>query len=439
MKITYFFFFALFVGFSFTLAQNQQLQFDGVDDFCNVLNAETLFSNLDVFTVEVWIKGTDFSNAPIFIGSSSNEVLFGIASAEGIAFNTSFFSAGSFVGTLPGTFPADGMWHHVACVRTGPGAGHGKIYIDGVDQTDPTANTPGAAVTLSGNLTFGVGLVGLGSYFINGAMDDLRIWNVERSQGAINNNMNVELAGNEAGLIGYWRFNEGSGQDILDSQTNGTQYNGTLGTDNNPASDDPTRILDPNLPLPVELVSFNSSVHNNTVELSWITATEINNLGFDVERKAESGSYSKIGFVPGNGTSTEYSNYSFTDVLDKAGTYHYRLKWIDYDGSFEYSGSVQVEIEIIPILFKLEQNYPNPFNPSTTISYSLPEPGMTKLEVYNSLGQKVEEIVNEFLESGNHQTLFNAENLASGLYIYRIEVVGASKTYRSSKVMSLVK
>lgn len=101
--------------------------------------------------------------------------------------------------------------------------------------------------------------------------------------------------------------------------------------------------------------------------------------------------------------------------------------------------SILVEIELIPILFKLEQNYPNPFNPSTTISYSLPEPGMTKLEVYNSLGQKVQEIVNEFLESGNHQTFFNAENLASGLYIYRIEVVSASKTYRSSKVMSLVK
>ena len=435
MKIIYFFFFTLFVGFSFTLAQNQQLLYDGVDDFCNVPNAETLFSNLDVFTVEVWINGTDFSTSPIFIGSSSDNILFGIGT-EAVAFGTNFIGSGFLVWTVAGALPADGLWHHVACVRAGPGAGQGKIYIDGVDQTDPTQNTPGSITTLSGNLTIGVGLT---SFFTNGAMDDLRIWNVERTQAAINNNMNIELAGNEAGLIGYWRFNEGSGQDILDSQTNGTQHNGTLGADNNTASDDPTRIQDPNLPLPVELVSFNSSVSNNIVELSWITATEINNLGFEVERKSENGVFDKIGFVGGNGTTTNFSNYSFTDVLDKAGTYYYRLKQIDYDGSFEYSSSVQVEIEIIPILFKLEQNYPNPFNPSTTISYSLPEPGMTKLEVYNSLGQKVQEVVNEFLESGNHQTLFNAENLASGLYIYRIEVVGASKTYRSSKVMSLVK
>ena len=436
MKIIYFFFFTLFVGFSFTLAQNQQLQYDGVDDFCNVPNGVTLFSNLDVFTVEVWINGTDFSNGPIFIGSSSDNMLFGIA-GDVVAFSTQ--GGGFLVLSVAGSMTADGLWHHVACVRAGSGAGQGKVYIDGVDQTDPNNNTPNATITLSGNLTFGVGLVSQGSYFINGAMDDLRIWNVERSQAEINNNMNVELAGNEAGLIGYWRFNEGSGQDILDSQTNGTQYNGTLGADNNTASDDPTRIQDPNLPLPVELVSFNSSVSNNIVELSWITATEINNLGFEIERKSENGVFDKIGFVGGNGTTTNYSNYSFTDVLNTAGIYYYRLKQIDYDGSFEYSGSVQAEVEIIPILFKLEQNYPNPFNPSTTISYSLPEAGITKLAVYNSLGQKVQEIVNEFLESGNHQTLFNAENLASGLYIYRIEVVGASKTYRSSKVMSLVK
>ncbi len=435
MKKIYFPFFALFLFLSVSLAQNQQLLFDGVDDFCNVPNAETLFSNLDVFTVEVWINGTDFSNAPIFIGSNSDNILFGIG-FDLVAFGTNFIGGGFLVLTVAGALPADGLWHHVACVRAGPGVGQGKIYIDGVDQTDPTQNTPGSITTLSGNLTLGVGL---GSFFINGAMDDLRIWNVERSQAEINNNMNVELAGNEAGLIGYWRFNEGSGQDILDSQTNGTQHNGTLGADNNTASDDPTRIQDPNLPLPVELVSFNASVSNNIVELSWITATEINNLGFEVERKSENGVFDKIGFVEGNGTTTEYSNYSFIDVLNKAGTYHYRLKQIDYDGSSEYSGSILVEIELIPILFKLEQNYPNPFNPSTTISYSLPEPGMTKLEVYNSLGQKVQEIVNEFLESGNHQTFFNAENLASGLYIYRIEVVSASKTYRSSKVMSLVK
>jgi len=431
MKKIYFPFFALFLFLSVSLAQNQQLLFDGVDDFCNVPNAETLFSNLDVFTVEVWINGTDFSINPIFIGSSSDNILFGIG-PEAVAFGTNFTGGGFLVWTVAGALPADGLWHHVACVRAGPGAGQGKIYIDGVDQTDPTQNTPGSITTLSGNLTIGVGLT---LFFTNGAMDDLRIWNVERSQAEINNNMNVELAGNEAGLIGYWRFNEGSGQDILDSQTNGTQHNGTLGADNNTASDDPTRIQDSGLPLPVELTSFTANVNNEgNVILIWSTATEINNQMFEIERKSIDGQYATIGFVNGYGTTTEPQEYSFFDNTVGTGTYFYRLKQIDFGGQYEYSDEIEVEVNA-PLTFGLDQNYPNPFNPVTTISYSIPVEGLVTLKVYNTLGEEVAKLVEELKQAGNYTVKFNATSLISGTYFYRLQ----TENYTETKKMILLK
>ena len=436
MKKSYIFFTSLILFISVSLAQNEQLLYDGIDDFCDVPSAEVLFSNLNVFTVEVWIKSSNILNAPIFIGSGSSEILFGIASSAQVAFSTSFTTSGGLVFSLPGSFPADGMWHHVACVRSGTGAGQGKIYIDGVDQTDPTTNTTVNSIPLGGNLTFGVGL---GTFYLNGAMDDLRVWNVARTQTQINNNMNIQLTGSETGLIGYWKFNEGSGQIILDSQTNGTIYNGTLGASASPGTDDPTRIQDPTLPLPVELVSFNSSIIANIAELSWITASEINNMGFDVERKSESDSYTKIGFVSGNGTTTDYSYYSFVDVISQSGVYFYRLKQIDFDGSFNYSNEISIEIKSVPQTFNLEQNYPNPFNPATNISYTLPETGFVNLTVYNSLGEKVTELVNKVEESGKHDVVFSAGNLSSGLYIYKLSLSGERNTYTISKVMSLVK
>jgi len=429
------FFFSILITLTFStaFAQNEQLQFDGTDDFCNVPNAEVLFSNLDVFTFEAWLNTTDISNFPIFIGGSSNSIIFGLTSSGAVAFTTST----DIVYSLPGKFPADGIWHHVACVRTGPNPGQGKIYIDGIDQTDPAFNTPGTTLTLSGDLTFGVGLT---TFFLNGAMDEIRIWSVERSQANINNNMNVELAGNEAGLIGYWKFNEGSGQEILDSQTNGTQHNGTLGADNNPASDDPTRIQDPALPLPVELVSLTSSVNGNTVELSWITGSEINNLGFDVERKSENSDFTKVGFVSGNGTTTEFSNYSFIDVVSNAGTYYYRLKQIDFDGTSQYSNDVSVEVETIPMAFSLQQNYPNPFNPSTKIKFSLAAESNVTLTVFDIMGQEVANLINGNLEAGSHEFNFDASNLNSGVYFYRINTTGVDGiNFSSVKKMILSK
>ena len=172
--------------------------------------------------------------------------------------------------------------------------------------------------------------------------------------------------------------------------------------------------------VPVELASFNASVNENTVTLSWITATELNNSGFEVLCSSEPEIWEKIGFVQGNGTTTEINYYSFTDDNLLEGNYAYRLKQVDLDGTYEYSNIVYVDI-ITPIEFELSQNYPNPFNPSTTIKFSIPEGSQISLKIYNSLGQEIETLINRFMEAGVHEINFNAVGLISGMYFYRLD------------------
>jgi len=186
--------------------------------------------------------------------------------------------------------------------------------------------------------------------------------------------------------------------------------------------------------VPVELVSFNASVDDNTVTLSWITATELNNLGFEVERSGEVEDWEKIGFVSGNGTTTEINYYSFTDENLLEGSYTYRLKQVDLDGTYEYTKIINVDI-ITPIEFELSQNYPNPFNPSTTIKFSIPEGSQVSLRIYNSLGQEIKELVNRFMESGVHTVNFNAVGLNSGMYFYKLN----AGEFNQVRKMTLIK
>ncbi len=189
--------------------------------------------------------------------------------------------------------------------------------------------------------------------------------------------------------------------------------------------------------VPVELTSFTASSNGADVELNWTTATETNNQGFQVERALSSTlpvqEWAQVGFIPGFGTTTEPKTYSFIDTKLEVGTYTYRLKQVDFDGSYEYSDEINVEVEI-PIEYALEQNYPNPFNPSTTIKYSIPEDGFVKLAVYNMLGEEVAAIVNTTQKAGRYEVSFNASQMSSGVYIYRIE---ASNFTATKKLMLL--
>jgi hypothetical protein len=185
--------------------------------------------------------------------------------------------------------------------------------------------------------------------------------------------------------------------------------------------------------VPVELTSFTANQNNDIVELSWITATETNNQGFEVQR-SNGGEFETIAFVEGHGTTTEVQAYSYSDKNVTEGSYNYRLKQIDFDGTFEYSNVVEVDISS-PAVYALEQNYPNPFNPSTTIKYSIAEDGYVKLSVYNMLGEEVTTIVNNLQKAGRYEVNFNASGLSSGVYVYRIE----AGNYTASKKLMLMK
>jgi aminopeptidase N len=183
-------------------------------------------------------------------------------------------------------------------------------------------------------------------------------------------------------------------------------------------------------PVPVELTAFTASANGNIVVLKWTTATEINNKGFEVERcltqSASDGlsegesfnNWAKIGFVRGIGTSTSGKDYSYVDAVAKYGRYLYRLKQIDFDGKETYSEVVKIEAGLKPEDFVLEQNYPNPFNPTTFIKFSLPKASKVNLSVYNSLGELVTVLAYGAYEAGVYERVFNADGLASGIYIY---------------------
>ncbi len=179
--------------------------------------------------------------------------------------------------------------------------------------------------------------------------------------------------------------------------------------------------------LPVELTSFTAVSQNQQVTLNWITATEINNNGFEVQRSSENSEFVTVGFVRGNGTTTNQSEYIYVDRNISAGNYSYRLKQIDYNGVFEYSDAIEVEVLNLDS-YVLNQNYPNPFNPSTKIAYVLKEKTNVKILVMNALGEEVAVLVNQTQEQGYHQLDFNASNLPSGIYFYSLQTDNFSET-----------
>jgi hypothetical protein len=187
--------------------------------------------------------------------------------------------------------------------------------------------------------------------------------------------------------------------------------------------------------LPVELSSFVSAVSGRDVTLSWSTASETNNSGFDIERSSANGSWTKVGNVSGNGTTTSPQSYTFADRGLSAGTYSYRLKQIDFNGNFEYF-ELSNEVNIgVPSNFSLSQNYPNPFNPSTKINFDLPVDGNVSIKIFDMSGKEVMTLVNEARTAGYYSVSFNGASLSSGIYFYTIQ----SGSFVSTKKMTLIK
>ncbi len=191
--------------------------------------------------------------------------------------------------------------------------------------------------------------------------------------------------------------------------------------------------------IPVELTSLTVTASGNNVLLAWSTATETNNRGFEVQRKTLGENFSTAGFIEGKGTTTKTQNYSFTDSRLAVGKYTYRLKQIDFDGTAEYSSSVEIEVGL-PTKFGLEQNYPNPFNPSTIINFSLAIDAAVTLKVYDLLGQEIHSFINTEMKAGYHSYKFDASKLSSGIYLYQLTAKGINGVrFTNTKKMILTK
>jgi hypothetical protein len=463
-------------------------------------------------------------------------------------------------------------WYHIAGTYDGSNM---KIFVNGKEDASLTTS-----ITIdTDSIPLWIGYDGSTSYF-DAAIDEVRIWNFARDLTSIRENMCSKLIGNETGLVGYWRIDEGSGTAVMDetaNDNNGTMINmasddwgwsgaaigdssiydytgsipsdftvtlsdvdgnefsvagdagsfdgihiyrtdettlradatiptnwiidtvrywGAFASGNNPTfsicynySGHPEFIDESDLALayrlgysddswedlaailneganilskssqfnseyalgsktgvnsfPVELVSFAAELGNNNVILTWETATEVNNYGFEVERQVCNGqstisNWQTMGFVDGHGNSNSPKGYSFVDENVTKGQYSYRLKQLDTDGTFEYSKIIEINLGSV-LNYELSQNYPNPFNPSTTIRFSVSESSLINLTVYNSLGEKIEELVNEVKEPGVHTIEFNGESttgkLSSGTYFYRLQ----ANDFTQIKKMILIK
>lgn len=263
------------------------------------------------------------------------------------------------------------------------------------------------------------------AYKYRGAIDEVRVSNVARYTS------NFSPPGDpftlDSNTIALYHFDEGSGTSAADSSGNGfdlTLNGGTGWTDQVN-------------PLPVELVSVKAEYRsqNSEVRLLWNTASEVDNVGWEVERREVSRQYAgtgrsgptwaKIGFVEGAGTSTSPCQYEFIDrPFAGVQRFAYRLRQVDRSGAAHYTQEVEVAIEV-PRMFALQQNYPNPFNPSTTINYSLESDGLVTLKVYDLLGREVATLVDDHQLAGvSHEVTFDASRLSSGMYLARLSADG---------------
>lgn len=246
-------------------------------------------------------------------------------------------------------------------------------------------------------------------------------------------NRNVYLAVGSSGTS--WYSEDGVSWNSLTTGTTQTLY-GVDATFNNAwaCGNGGTILKFSAPPLPVELTSFTASLEKEGVQLVWTTASELNNHGFEIQRSTNKSDFTTIGFVKGHGSTTQVQNYSYIDRNTFEGKYFYRLKQIDFNGQYNFSDVVEVDVRSIDN-FALEQNYPNPFNPSTLIGYVLKEKSSVRLSVLNIIGEELAVLVNEEQEKGYHSVNFNASNLPSGIYLYKLQ----AGNFTAMKKMILMK
>lgn len=210
--------------------------------------------------------------------------------------------------------------------------------------------------------------------------------------------------------ISFMKLAQGS--DLIDGGTNvGLPYNGS-------APD--LGYMESNYPLPVELIFFGAAIKNNTVELSWKTASEINNAGWEIERSVTGITWQKISFVAGKESSNIITSYTYNDNnnINQSQVFFYRLKQMDKDGNFKYSKTIAVRFASTPGHELMI--YPNPSNNNTTAKLALREDSKVQLLIYSASGQFLKSALNTHLSKGQHFIPINTTDLKPGQYHFRL-------------------
>lgn len=340
------------------------------------------------------------------------------------AIETGTLVAGSFT-----TYSVGGRT--IARIDWGPG---GTVPTSVEFRYYPGTNPPGSGSFNVGNAYWSITATGGSGYTY-----DITFYYEEAQLGAIGalgNEANLRLAKSGDGGTSYTPYTTGgtgAGQYVLNTTTNTIKIYGLT-------SFSIFAQVDSDSPLPVTLTSFTSNVTGRNVKLKWATDSELNNNGFNIERKITSGNWGNIGFVRGKGTINITSNYMYEDKNLNAGKYNYRLKQIDANGNFEYHYLNSVLEVGLPVKFDIGQNYPNPFNPLTKIDYQLPADSKVTLLVYDMTGREVKTLLNNEQRSAGYYTAeFNGSSFASGTYFYRFIAESGGKQNVMTKKMILIK
>ncbi|MCA0447034.1 MAG: T9SS type A sorting domain-containing protein [Bacteroidetes bacterium] len=397
--------------------EGNSLLLDGYSQYV-VLPSNSYYQNHN-FTMEVWAKrNSTYSGDWIFgQGVTGQDIGLHIGFRESNGFSFALYADD----LEQGQPNSSTSWQHLALTYDA-GTQSQKMYIDGV--------------LVNSRVSFGV-YNGYGDFYIgrsawslsdafDGSLDEVRLWNYVRSDSEINDNRILALRGDEPGLLGLYHFDEPSGTVVYDASPNG--INGTIVGGASFVESDAFI----STTLPVELSSFTGRISGRDIVLNWSTASEENNAGWEIQRqkledRSEKVEWETIGFVAGKGTTTESQNYVFSSpVTRNPSPVTLRLKQLDLDGTVSFSQILTIENKAAE--FALQQNYPNPFNPSTKIDFSLPVSGYAKLVVFDLLGREVKTLIDQNLEAGFHTAVYDAGNVAAGVYFYQLTFNGKVET-----------
>lgn len=421
----------------YLMAQGNAISFDGIDDHVQV---STGLGIANIYTVEAWIYPTNLTGTTGDLASFGHTI-FSASATSGqfpvwvTVYGTSIVVRSwttSNAGVSYNAGLAINNWYHIAVTATRGGLT--KLYLNGAEVLSFSNNN---ASSWPGSFTIGAirPFRTPTNLPFQGLIDEVRVWNVIRTPGEILTNMSIPVSPTSTGLVGYWKFDETSGNIAYDSaglNQNGTLTNGSVFV----ASD---------LTLPIELSSFTTTITSQYfVQLHWVTQSETDALGYMIYRSQNNDLETAIQVSPlinATNTTTQV-NYEFTDSEVTPGIWLYWLQSIDLNGNFSFHGPVLASVTSdqggeappIPTSTGISTIYPNPFNPSVTIKYELKEALPVSFNIYNARGQIVQSYDLATPEAGTSHLVWDAYKLPAGIYLIRMQA--GDKFYFSKAVLS---